>query len=207
MLPEAGTTATPTSSATFIDSDKVVSAAANPQSFEDIGAELIAESAEQLEYQNNDGNTINFSLRFIGKEFSITKCDNSIECRFDGDFEHDLDLDNPATMQSLRSLPQFIRHTCLDIENRLMCYPICHKGKSYLLPPFLNAECGSKKDRIGGTPLHLACASQDLETVKATIELGGSAALSVKNNFGSLPIVVAYNQQIKDYINELQQQQ
>ena len=62
---------------------------------------------------------------------------------------------------------------------------------------FLNPTNAMFCDKNGNTPLHHACYSNDLKTVKMALEVGMKAALKVKNAEGEVPIDCTYSSAVR----------
>ena len=109
-------------------------------------------------------------------------------------------LGSKESLDILKYAPSFIKHECFDKFGDLMLHKICEKGLHEYVPYFTNNKASLSEDSDGLTPLHLACLSNDLQTVKEAMRFEGHVAVGLRTKTGQYPIDLTANDEIKTFL-------
>ena len=106
-------------------------------------------------------------------------------------------------MHIMKYAPSFVKYECRDKFGNLMLHEVCKNGLHHEVPHFTNNVASIAEDAAGFTPLHLACISNDLKTVKEAMKHKGHTAIGIKTRYGKYPVDMTKNDEITKFLENL----
>ena len=117
--------------------------------------------------KEGEEDALKINVQPFGQSFLIWKEKGELKAKYEGRF-NDVDFHDPNICNILKCAPKFVKFECCDsfFEGNLVGHAIVSKGLNGLVKFFINPNNVTRKNKLGITPLHVACLYNHLDTVK-----------------------------------------
>ena len=158
-------------------------------------------------------------IKDVDCTFMIWRENNELKSKFQGNLFHiiyrdsysgQLPLITTKTLIKLKSSPSFVRYDCVDELNALVLHLVCYHGIAEFVEDFISPENCRQPGNFLYTPLHYACMNPfnigNMKTVQEIIKVAGPEACADKSLHGYCPIDYTHNDEVVQYLQELETQ-
>ena len=135
--------------------------------------------------------------------FVIWKEENRIKSKYEGDFRVIIQRNSIELIETIASLPEWLRFGCRDKHNNLLVHVICWRRLEKYVKYFLNESNSCERDCSGWIPLHYTCYSDNLEAVRETLINGDQHAVKVKDGLDNYPVDLTDNPAVVKLLNQI----